>query len=143
MDRMSGEGRTCSSQRAEQGFKPKCPGSQPPGHANGHLAVLAISLSPKPSSLHCTSLLMLEGDSLWVEKRRLAKFNFFLYIPQSWRGPQGSTSTTRALQPHRPPPIQPSAGLLIFHPVPPAPSCLSWGGLRPGTTPERLNQNKS
>ena len=47
------------------------------------------------------------------------------------------------LLPPWPPPIQPSAGLLISHPVPPAPPCLSWGGLRPGTAPERLNQNKS
>lgn len=34
------------------------------------------------------------------------------------------------LRPHRPPPTQPTAGLLISHPVPPAPPCLSWGGLR-------------
>lgn len=67
-----------------------------------------------------------------------------------WQNPSSSSTSDHPggahgvhLRPHRHPPTQPSAGLLISHPVPPAPSCLSRGGLRPGTNPGWLNQNKS
>ena len=52
-----GEGGAHGEQSAEPGFKSRPPGRQPPGHTDGHPTVRAMSLNPKCSSLHCTSLL--------------------------------------------------------------------------------------
>ena len=126
------EGAGPAVNREQGGNLPRPPGCQPPGHTDGHSPVRAMSLNPKCSSL-CTappSSLQdggrqpaageMEAGSLRLEGWRRAESSLLVCVPPSWRSPQGSTSATRALWPHRPPPIQPSAGLLISHPVPPA-----------------------
>lgn len=88
---MDGDGR--SGQRAQQGFKPRPPGSQPPGHTGNHLAVTP---SPAFPALHLPPQAKREADSLQVKERRLAKPIFFLYIQPSWRGARGLSPASSA-----------------------------------------------